>query len=135
MATKHSSKLGSLAVLALTSLFPLLAAAQSLESVTDEVCVRGDCESGRGTLELSTPFGKGRYIGDFEGGEFHGNGRLEIPISWTAKEVYVGDWVQGIREGRGTHWNGKGNLYIGQWRENKRNGQGSYFFNLDEWRG
>lgn len=107
---------------------------QSMASVTDEECIRGDCELGSGTLELATPFGKGSYVGEFEGGEFHGYGRLEIPISYTQKEVYVGNWNMGIREGRGKHWNGKGNLYIGQWRENKRNGQGSYFFNLSEWR-
>ena len=114
--------------------FALSVQAQSLSSVTDEICVRGDCVEGEGTLELSTPFGKGRYTGDFVDGEFQGKGRLEIPISWTQREVYVGDWIAGIREGRGTHWNGKGNLYIGEWRENKRNGQGSYFFNLPEWR-
>ena len=57
-----------------------------------------------------------------------------MPISWTEKEVYVGNWERGLRVGRGTHWNGKGNLYVGQWRDNKRNGLGSYFFNLPEWR-
>ena len=46
----------------------------------------------------------------------------------------MGNWERGLRVGRGTHWNGKGNLYIGQWRDNKRNGIGSYFFNLSEWR-
>lgn len=107
---------------------------QSLESVTGETCVRGDCITGRGTMEFNTPFGAGSYAGDFENGEFHGHGRLEIPISWTQREVYVGDWENGIRSGRGKHWNGTGNLYIGEWRDNKRNGQGSYFFNLPQWR-
>ena len=40
----------------------------------------------------------------------------------------------GIRSGRGSYWNGKGNLYIGQWKDDKRNGSGSYFFNLPQWR-
>ncbi|MDA0687080.1 MAG: hypothetical protein O2948_00440, partial [Proteobacteria bacterium] len=61
-------------------------AAQSLESVSNEECVRGECVTGEGTLELTTPFGKGRYVGGFVDGEFHGYGRLEIPISWTQKE-------------------------------------------------
>lgn len=108
--------------------------AQSLSSATEEVCIRGDCIDGHGTLELSMPLGKGSYRGDFLNGEFDGYGRLEIPISWTHKEVYVGNWKAGKRFGRGTHWNGKGNLYIGQWKDNKRNGQGSYFFNLPQWR-
>ena len=109
------------------------AAAQSLHSVTDQLCVRGDCVTGQGTLELDTLFGKGRYSGGFLDGKFEGYGRLEIPISWTQQEVYVGNWVAGIREGRGTHWNGKGNLYIGQWRNNKRHGRGAYFYHLTEW--
>lgn len=109
------------------------ASAQSLENVTEERCVRGDCENGRGTMEFTTPFGRGSYAGDFENGEFHGFGRLEVPISWTQKEIYVGEWEEGIRSGRGKHWNGKGNLYIGEWADNKRNGFGSYFFNLPRW--
>ena len=107
--------------------------AQSLSSVLEEECVYGDCASGRGTLALKTQWGPGEYVGNFRDGEFHGYGRLEIPISFTEREVYVGNWVIGIREGRGTHWNGKGKLYIGQWENNKRNGQGSYIFNLPRW--
>ena len=115
-------------------LIALSADAQSLRSVTDEVCVRGDCFNGFGTLQLNSRFGKGQYLGDFTDGEFNGYGRLEIPISWTSKEIYVGNWVAGERSGRGTHWNGKGNLYIGEWKDNRRHGRGSYFYNLAEWR-
>ncbi len=116
---------------------PLLAApwlhAQSLQSVTAERCLRGDCVDGEGTMEFDTRWGKGRYVGGFLNGEFHGYGRLEIPISFIASEVYSGQWVQGVREGRGKHWNGKGNLYIGQWQDNQRHGIGTYIFNLPEW--
>ena len=38
---------------------------QSLKGVTEETCLRGDCMSGEGTLELTTKFGKGRYTGGF----------------------------------------------------------------------
>ncbi|HBW84992.1 MAG TPA: hypothetical protein DEF79_13220 [Gammaproteobacteria bacterium] len=107
---------------------------QSLNGVTQDACLRGDCIHGEGTLELTTEFGKGRYVGGFIDGEFDGYGRLEMPISWTDNEVYVGNWERGLRSGRGTHWNGKGDLYIGQWRDNKRNGTGSYFFDLPVWR-
>ena len=55
---------------------------QSLKGVTEETCLRGDCVSGEGTLELTTEFGKGRYTGGFLDGEFEGYGRLEMPISW-----------------------------------------------------
>jgi len=126
----HSARLAALLLL---NLLAFGAAAQSLDEVTARSCVYGDCENGRGTLELRTPYGSGRYVGDFVEGEFHGYGRLEVPISFNAKEVYVGDWVMGIREGRGKHWNGEGNLYIGRWRNNKRHGHGSYFINLPSW--
>ena len=126
-------------IAALSVTLPLLLTAtagfpQSLKNVTEETCVYGDCLDGRGTLELKTPWGTGDYRGNFRDGEFHGYGRLELPVSFVAKEIYAGNWSQGIREGRGSHWNGKGNLYIGDWRNNKRHGRGSYFFNLAAWR-
>ena len=108
--------------------------AQPLANVTAEECIRGDCIEGFGRLELTTEWGKGSYAGNFRDGEFHGSGRLEVPISFTEKEVYVGNWDMGVRSGRGTHWNGRGKLYIGQWRDDRRNGYGSYFFGLPEWR-
>jgi len=108
--------------------------AQSLAGVTAEECVLGDCIEGRGRMELTTQWGKGEYLGNFRGGEFHGKGRLEIPISFVAKAIYDGNYDTGIRSGRGTYWNGNGKLYIGQWRDGERNGQGSYFIGLDRWR-
>ncbi len=105
----------------------------AFDEVTARECVRGDCLEGSGTLELATQWGKGRYTGEFKSGEFHGYGRLEMPISFLDREIYVGNWVQGQRDGRGTHWNGRGNLYIGQWANDKRHGQGSYFFRLARW--
>ena len=123
-----------LAVGLVFSLYSLSITAQSLAEVTAEKCVLGDCTEGRGRLELSTKWGKGEYFGNFRDGEFHGRGRLEIPISFVAKSIYDGNFDMGIRSGRGTYWNGKGNLYIGQWRDDLRNGQGSYFIGLPEWR-
>ena len=97
-------------------------------------CVYGDCEGGRGTLRIQTAYGEGSYTGGFRNGRFQGYGRLELPVSFTAKSVYYGNWEAGVRNGRGTYFNGKGNLYIGQWKDDKRHGFGSYFFNLHEWR-
>lgn len=105
----------------------------ALDKVTARECVRGDCQQGDGTLELTTAWGKGRYVGEFQDGEFHGYGRLVLPISFLDREVYVGHWHEGQRSGRGKHWNGRGNLYIGEWQNDKRHGQGSYFFNLARW--
>ncbi|MEX0962784.1 MAG: hypothetical protein WDZ52_01905 [Pseudohongiellaceae bacterium] len=131
----HSNRFKFLQLTAalLCSLLSIALYAQPLANVTGQECVRGDCIEGSGRLELATQWGKGEYTGNFREGQFHGFGRLEVPISFTAREVYDGDWDMGRRSGRGTHWNGEGKLYIGQWRDDKRNGHGSYFFGLSEW--
>lgn len=110
-----------------------VASAQMLTDVTARRCVQGDCENGTGTLELTTPEGRGRYVGDFVEGQFDGYGRLEIPVSATERATYLGHWERGKRNGRGTFWSGKGNLYMGQWREDLRHGQGTYVVNLPRW--
>ena len=107
--------------------------AQMLADVTAMECVQGDCENGNGTLELRTEFGKGRYVGTFRNGKFDGYGKVEIPVSNTERASYLGNWELGVREGRGTHWNGKGNLYIGQWLNDLRHGQGTYVVRLPRW--
>ena len=132
--TRYLSFFRVTAICFFPALFSAQLLAQSLKEVTEEECVYGSCGNGRGTLSLKTPWGLGEYIGDFRDEEFHGYGRLEIPISFTQRAIYAGNWVRGQREGRGTHWNGEGKLYIGEWRNNKRNGTGSYFFNIPEWK-
>ena len=132
--TRYLSFFRVTAICFFPALFSAQLLAQSLKEVTEEECVYGSCGDGRGTLNLKTPWGLGEYIGDFRDEEFHGYGRLEIPISFTQRAVYAGNWVRGQREGRGTHWNGEGKLYIGEWRNNKRHGTGSYFFNIPEWK-
>lgn len=96
-------------------------------------CVYGDCQTGYGILEIRTPNGTDRYEGDFRDGMFHGHGKFEQMISRTGRSYYEGEWNMGVREGRGTYWNGISNLYIGQWRNDLRHGQGSYFFGLTNW--
>jgi len=124
----------------LVILFPLLMAfasliyGQPLPEILSKECVYGDCENGRGTLEIETPAGTAMYRGSFVKGEFHGFGRLEEPLSFVEKAVYDGNWAYGRRNGRGTYWDGKKDLYIGQWRDDKRHGRGSYFVDLMEWR-
>ena len=104
-----------------------------LRHACNSLSIYGNCVDGRGTMQLATQWGNGTYVGDFMEGEFNGSGRLELPVSFTNKLVYDGNWNVGVREGRGTFWNGDSDLYIGQWKDNKRNGQGSYFFKLPKW--
>ncbi|MGI9250559.1 MAG: hypothetical protein ACR2PR_05120 [Pseudohongiellaceae bacterium] len=112
---------------------PALGVAVSWAEIESYECTYGDCENGRGTLKIKTPFGEGSYSGNFRDGNFNGYGRLELPTSLVAAAVYIGNWEAGIRNGRGTYYNGRGNLYIGEWRDDKRHGTGSYFFNLQDW--
>jgi hypothetical protein len=109
---------------------------QESEFVLQEIsraCVSGDCQEGYGTLEITTNVGKNLYRGSFKEGKYHGNGKLEEMLTVTTRAYYDGNWDMGIRSGRGTYWNGEGNLYIGQWRNDKREGQGSYFFGVKDW--
>jgi hypothetical protein len=130
---KRSTTLQSLVgLLALAVFTPLQA--QPLPEILAEECVYGDCENGRGTLEIKTPAGTAVYRGNFREGEFHGYGRLEEPLSFTEKAIYVGNWAAGRRNGRGTYYDGKGDLYIGEWRDDRRHGRGSYFVAIGEWR-
>lgn len=109
------------------------ALAQMLTDVTSKTCVQGDCVDGSGVLELRTEFGRGKYEGQFQDGEFHGYGRLELPVSNTERASYLGNWEAGKRHGRGTYWNGKGILYMGQWQNDLRHGTGTYVVNLPRW--
>ncbi|MEX0619427.1 MAG: hypothetical protein WDZ76_07845 [Pseudohongiellaceae bacterium] len=128
----HPERLAGLLLLGLV-LAAGPAGAQMLLEQTGGECVYGDCGNGRGTMEIRVPQGKAVYRGYFKDGEFHGQGRLEEPLSPNDKAIYDGNWEAGQRSGRGTFWNGKGNLYIGQWRNDVRHGRGSYFFNLPRW--
>lgn len=96
-------------------------------------CTYGDCDNGQGTLIIKTTFGENTYQGGFKDGKYHGNGKLTEMVSVTERAYYDGNWDQGVRSGRGTYWNGKGNLYMGMWRNDKREGRGSYFFGVKDW--
>lgn len=113
-----------------------VAVSQSTMLNPDELsrnCVYGDCQNGYGILEIRTPNGTDRYEGNFSNGMFHGHGKFEQMISRTGRSYYDGEWNMGVREGRGTYWNGISNLYIGSWRNDLRHGHGSYFFGLTDW--
>lgn len=96
-------------------------------------CTYGDCDNGYGVLTIKTNLGEGEYRGNFKAGKYHGNGKLTELVSVTERAYYDGNWGDGLRSGRGTYWNGKGNLYIGEWKNDKREGQGSYFFGVKDW--
>jgi hypothetical protein len=99
----------------------------------DRTCTYGDCEDGFGILEIKTELGTDEYEGNFRDGEFNGFGTYTQFVTRSNKAYYEGDWMNGQRHGRGTHWDGQSNLYIGEWRDGLRHGHGSYFFGLESW--
>jgi hypothetical protein len=74
-------------------------------------------------------FNDNKYEGDIENGKPHGNG------TWTQSDgaTYVGQWVNGLREGLGTFtWSEKspqsGKSYEGEYKNNKRHGTGKWLY-------
>jgi hypothetical protein len=74
-------------------------------------------------------FNDNKYEGDIENGKPHGNG------TWTQSDgaTYVGQWVNGLREGLGTFtWSEKspqsGKSYEGEYKNNKRHGKGKLIY-------
>ena len=47
--------------------------------------------------------------------------------------VYVGEYKDGNRNGRGSFTFSDGRQYIGEWKDNDRNGQGALTFISDDW--
>jgi hypothetical protein len=101
-------------------------------AVGDELgCLSGDCENGVGTLVEKTDKGLQRYRGAFVDGKFHGFGKLEL---LDRKITYKGNFLNGMRWGRGSEWNADGDVYIGQWKNDKRNGQGLQAYRVKDWK-
>jgi hypothetical protein len=80
---------------------------------------------GQGTYEKPQVY---RYDGAWKNGKMDGFGALE---SYYFNSSYVGDWVEGKREGQGTFtWNKTGPfrngkvVYVGGFKNNKRHGAG-----------
>jgi len=123
-------------------LLPLLAQQNLVEAADDpEIgCLRGDCINGYGILVQETEEGLTHYRGEFRDGQYHGDGRLEY---LDLERVYKGDWLVGMRHGRGTlsersvNWspvNRIYDVYISNWRNDRRHGQGTQAFNIENWR-
>lgn len=63
------------------------------------------------------------YIGEWVNGTRHGRGALYFDKNCEC--YYDGEWNNGTKEGYGVHKFKSGNIYEGQWLENLRHGQGN----------
>lgn len=47
-------------------------------------------------------------------------------FAWANGDKYVGEWVDGKKDGQGTETFADGAKYVGEYRDNKRHGQGTF---------
>lgn len=103
----------------------------ALAAVGDQLgCLTGDCQNGVGTLVERGEQGLIRYSGAFVNGKYHGFGKLEL---FDQRLTYKGNFLAGLRNGRGTQWDRDNNVYIGLWRNDRRNGQGLQAYKVPGW--
>tara|TARA_B100001029_G_C15024553_1_gene432771 strand:- start:659 stop:1183 length:525 start_codon:yes stop_codon:yes gene_type:complete len=109
-------------------------------------CSDGDCENGEGRFILYTPM----YEGGFKDSSRHGdgvqvwsngdyvhgmwdNGKLYFGVFYhgfgnSYGDVYVGEFLNGLKDGEGTYKSMKGFIYNGEWKDDLPNGYGKRLF-------
>ena len=81
-------------------------------------CQKGDCVNGEGTYSFSDDM---KYIGEFQLGQFHGQGTL---LSYGDK--YVGEFKEGNYHGDGILTYSNGDKYVGEFQLGQFHGQGTF---------
>jgi len=80
---------------------------------------RGDDEHGRMC-----------YDGDWKNKAAHGYGSMK----WQNGDRYEGDWVDGVRQGKGKYVSkSSGGVYDGEYRNDKKDGSGKYVWSNGDW--
>ena len=64
--------------------------------------------------------GRKIYVGEFKNGERHGKGKL----IWADGSTYDGFWQDDVRHGVGIFTNADGHFYNGKWKSGKKHGKG-----------
>jgi len=85
-------------------------------------CIEGDCENGFGTYTYANG---DKYVGEWKNGMHEGKGTMK----WVDGFKYEGDFENGLRHGKGVFTSPSGDKYVGEYRFNMKNGFGSYFYN------
>jgi len=61
------------------------------------------------------------YVGEFKEDMRHGRGEFINSVG----EIYSGDWKENQRDGEGTEKSPSGEQYVGQWKSDRPNGRGT----------
>jgi hypothetical protein len=92
-------------------------------------CISGNCENGGGTYVYANGY---RYEGDFVNGMREGRGLLTEPDGGS----YDGMWSDDEFNGQGTYKWPDGARYTGEWKNGIQDGYGIYFYpNGDKYTG
>ena len=77
--------------------------------------------------------GDKKYVGEYINNKPHGNGIMYYAQNdENNRKYYEGEWVNGIRQGKGTLvWN-NGDKFIGYWKDGLRNGTGTLYYATGE---
>ena len=82
------------------------------------------CKIYNGRRPLSYMTSGDKYIGEWENGKFHGQGKIIYP--WGRKrKKYIGEFKNGYRHGTGILKSKLGLKYVGEWQNDKYHGQGT----------
>lgn len=82
-----------------------------------------DCSNKEKYCKGRKEYSDGRiYEGEFKYGEPHGWGTY----TWPNDDIYIGEFVNGLRSGHGQQSFGNGDSYAGEWRDGLIHGKGVY---------
>jgi len=96
---------------------------------------KGDCKKG---LAQGSGTAKGRlgtYVGEFKKGFPHGSGKLEYLRSDVFGAYYTGDWIRGMRDGKGVFYYSPDSIMDGYWQKDKYIGPYEYPYKVTSSRG
>ncbi len=88
-------------------------------------CQSGNCQTGTGTYRYSSV---STYSGQFVKGVRQGKGKLTMQNG----NIYEGHFTNGRMHGEGSMTYSNGDRYVGLWANDKMSGQGKYFFKTRE---
>ncbi len=88
-------------------------------------CQSGNCQNGTGVYRYSSI---STYSGQFLNGLRHGKGKMIMQNG----NVYEGQFVKSNLQGQGSMTYTNGDRYVGLWANDQPNGQGKYFFKSRE---
>ena len=83
-----------------------------------KVCISGNCVNGQGTCTYADIPGS-KYVGEFMNGKKNGQGTF----TWADGAKYVGGWMDGKMHGQGTFTKDDGAIFKGLFKNGKYVGE------------